>query len=109
MNKKVCIHWNDCEKCNAGIEWGKLKKNVKNCFGKIDPECDKYQRFTTEEILEIERKDKETTILLRRVMVDKISSCCDAPIDESRVIKSGKYKGHGGRYCSKCGKCIYFV
>jgi len=35
-----------------------------------------------------------------------ISPCCKAPIDESKVIPRGKYKGHGPRYCSKCRKCV---
>jgi hypothetical protein len=37
------------------------------------------------------------------------SPCCSAPIDESRVIKSGRHKGHGGRFCSQCGKVVFWV
>jgi hypothetical protein len=38
-----------------------------------------------------------------------LSPCCEAPIDESRVIRDGCYKGHGPRFCSKCGELVYMV
>lgn len=37
------------------------------------------------------------------------SSCCGAPIDTSHVIPSGRHMGHGPRYCSKCGRCLFMV
>lgn len=37
------------------------------------------------------------------------SACCGAEIDDSHVIQSGRYKGHGARFCSKCGKVAYIV
>jgi hypothetical protein len=39
----------------------------------------------------------------------KLSSCCNAPYDESHVIKEGRHKGHGIRYCSKCGRPLFMV
>ena len=42
-------------------------------------------------------------------MMKDISPCCDAPLDKSRVITSGRYKGHGPRFCSKCKNVVYFV
>jgi hypothetical protein len=42
-------------------------------------------------------------------MKRNVSSCCEAPIDESQVITEGQFKGHGPRYCSKCKRCVYMV
>lgn len=38
-----------------------------------------------------------------------VSPCCNAPIDSSRVITSGRHRGHGPRICSKCKKLLFFV
>jgi hypothetical protein len=38
-----------------------------------------------------------------------VSACCEAPIDESRVITSGRHKGHGPRICSRCWKIVFMV
>jgi hypothetical protein len=38
-----------------------------------------------------------------------LSSCCEAPFDTSQVIKGGKYKNHGPRFCSKCRKLCFMV
>jgi len=37
------------------------------------------------------------------------SPCCDAPLDQSRVVPTGRYKGHGPRLCSKCGVEVFRV
>lgn len=37
------------------------------------------------------------------------SVCCGAELDCSHVIPGGPHKGHGPRYCSKCGKVVYIV
>jgi hypothetical protein len=41
------------------------------------------------------------------LMARGLSGCCEAPLDESRVIATGRYKGHGPRCCSKCGKVVF--
>jgi hypothetical protein len=38
-----------------------------------------------------------------------ISTCRKAPIDESHVIKTGRHKNHGPRFCSKCKRCVFMV
>lgn len=35
-----------------------------------------------------------------------VSPCCEAPLDLSHVIKSGRYKGHGKRFCSQCRRWV---
>lgn len=39
----------------------------------------------------------------------KISTCCRAPYDMSRVIQSGPHKGHGHYLCSICKKSQFQV
>lgn len=111
MNRNVCRHWNGRENdtCGAGVDWREVFENAARCIGNSELKCDKYSTFTDEEWKEIQRKEKETTEEFAKMMKTKLSSCCCAPIDESRVIRTGRHKGHGGRYCSKCKKCLYFV
>lgn len=60
--------------------------------------------------LKKQRDSKEEKEKMLDTISNKNSSaCCNAPIDYSRVIKTGRHKGHGGRYCSKCGKCVFWV
>lgn len=35
--------------------------------------------------------------------------CCNAPIDTSHVIREGRNKNHGPRFCSKCKKLLFMV
>lgn len=67
--------------------------------------CPSYSPLTAEEIAERDAADKRSMDLLRQ----GLSSCCEAPIDESRVIREGRHKGHGPRYCGKCGRCVFVV
>lgn len=46
---------------------------------------------------------------INKIFGEKLSSCCNAAIDKSHVITSGRHKGHGPRYCSKCGRCLFMV
>ena len=39
----------------------------------------------------------------------KLTYCCRAKIDESQVVKSGRNKNHGPRYCSRCRKFLFIV
>lgn len=78
------------------------------CMRKYNPggaTCDKQEFPTPEELAVQEAKDERTTDLMRR----GLSSCCESPIDESRVIREGRHKGHGPRFCSKCGRCVLVV
>ncbi len=38
-----------------------------------------------------------------------VSPCCQAEINDSAVIKNGRHKGHGRRYCRACGNEVYRV
>ena len=78
------------------------------CIAKYNPGgavCEKREEYTDEELAEQEASMKRKHDL----MAKGLSDCCEAPIDRSRVIESGRYKGHGPRYCSKCGKCLLIV
>ena len=56
--------------------------------------CEKFRAHTDEEIDAEEAKIEESLAKLMR----GVSQCCEAPIDESQVITSGPYKGHGPRF-----------
>jgi hypothetical protein len=111
-------------KCKAGVSYYELAKidelgrtgcALRNpCGGKrmgsIDNGedvqfCKKYEALTEKEI-QAELDDHERTM---RLMMEGLSSCCEAPIDESQVIAEGQHKGHGPRFCSKCKKLAYMV
>ena len=109
-------------KCKAGVEYYALVDIEKNgrqgcalrlpCHGDtgetrgipVSP-CDKYEPLTEEMIAEHEKDVQRTIDCLRA----DVSSCCEAPIDKSQVIKDGKHKNHGPRFCSKCKKMVYMV
>lgn len=78
------------------------------CLGKYNlggATCPKLELPTAQEVESEEAASKRSMDLLRR----GLSSCCEAAIDESRVIRDGRHKGHGPRFCSKCGKCLFIV
>ena len=58
------------------------------------------------------------------LMLKGLSSCCEAPLDTSKVINSdqlknhgtlfwvinsGQFKNHGPRFCSKCKRLCFVV
>lgn len=67
--------------------------------------CDKYEPYTAKELLEQEKEFDRVMDCMKR----QVSECCESPYDEHQVIKEGEYKGHGTRYCSKCGKPLFRV
>jgi hypothetical protein len=76
------------------------------CFGDDGAApCEKYSTFTEEEVAAQEAEDARHLDCMRR----GVSSCCGTPIDKRTVITSGRYKGHGPRYCSTCGKLLFMV
>jgi hypothetical protein len=78
------------------------------CLGKFNhggATCPRYEPFTPEEVAASQAAHRRTMDLMER----GLSSCCEAPIDESRVIRRGRHEGHGPRYCSKCGRCVFIV
>lgn len=67
--------------------------------------CDKIRLPTLDEITQGEKEMEEALEDLRLGR----SHCCKAPLDERSVITSGRHKGHGARYCSKCGRVAFLV
>jgi len=53
--------------------------------------------------------EDERRARMLRLMSEGKSACCEAPLDTSRVITSGCHKGHGPRFCSKCGALSFMV
>lgn len=78
------------------------------CLGKYNlggATCPKRELPSPEEVEAEEAASRRSMDLLNR----GLSSCCEAPIDERAVIREGRHKGHGPRYCSKCGNCVFIV
>lgn len=110
MNKNICRHYKGImnKECKAGLNWKKSFDNARNCIGKENG-CNIYERFTCKELQE---QQKELDIYVEKFKKQTktgLSMCCEAPIDTSHVIQSGRHKGHGARYCSKCKKCLFMV
>jgi len=104
--KKIrCRHFNGIqnEKCEAGLEYPDPRELP--CLKEGNAVCEKYSSFTAEELAEQEKEFKRQMDLL----MQGLSSCCEAPIDTTQVIQSGRYKGHGPRICSKCRKLVFRV
>ena len=112
MNEHGCKYWTGIinDKCEFGIKWREELKNARTCIGKDDGiKCNNFTLRTPEEIKEEQNKIDKAVAKSVKMLKTKKSDCCNAPIDESRVIKKGRHKGHGGRYCSKCKRCLYWV
>lgn len=95
--------------CNAGRNSRDMSADTDDglrhsCFGETD-KCELYNPFSQEEQTQREAEHERRCELLR----NGLSPCCEAPVDESQVITSGRFKGHGSRYCSKCRKLLYTV
>lgn len=123
---KVCRHRGGLSRdiCEANVRYDEVSRRAElgdlGCFcrlpcmgkepgtednGQIVQPCEQYESTPREDIEQAER-DMERAIEL---MKKGLSSCCEATIDESHVIREGEHKGHGPRYCSECGKVAYMV
>lgn len=106
-----CKHFDGITKgtCRAGVVFDTLPYPGLPCverFRRPDiGDCEKREMPTAEEIAASEAEDARIDDCLAR----GVSACCDAPLDDSRVIREGRHRGHGGRYCSKCGKVAFWV
>lgn len=102
-----CRHYNGImtrditrrETCKAGVRYDSVEVKQERGLSKYPctkgaGSCPSYEPHTPEEIAAEEER-------FRRVM-NNLSPCCGEPVDESQVIKSGRYKGSGMRYCPKC-------
>lgn len=105
-----CKHFNGITHgtCRAGVPYDSLPSNSLPCierFRQPGTDCEKREMPTAEEIAASEAEDARIADCLRR----GVSECCEAPLDDSRVIREGRHRGHGGRYCSKCGRCVMWA
>lgn len=122
MGKKKatkCVHFTGVqnETCEAGVRYrdvagGRSHLAVLPCLPPMPhkahetPATCASKRLPTEaEIAASEAEFEQAMERLRR----GVSSCCEAEIDESQVITSGRHKGHGPRYCTACRKLVFMV
>ena len=111
--RRTCRHFNGIlnDACKAGVRYQDVEKADKGphphpCASNNEHgHCSLFEARTDADIDERERSITRSLELTRR----GLSSCCEAPLDESQVITSGRFKGHGPRFCSKCGKCVFMV
>lgn len=93
-----------------------MEKPRYNAGGHVDPhgEYDETGRlvYSNERIEKMEKTKKYTVIVDMdeyEMLLSGKSNCCGAAIDTQHTIKSGKHKGHGPRFCGKCGKLLFMV
>jgi hypothetical protein len=110
----TCAHFSGLldKRCRAGVAYAQVRSRAGGhlaiaCFGDVAcrPVCAHYRPPTAEEL---EQKDRES----RRIcdLHDRgLSACCEAPLDESLVIRDGPYEGHGPRHCTACRKIAFTV
>lgn len=95
------------KQCHAGVAYDAVRDQqgrnaywpclVQPCGTSARTTCSLRRSKTSEEIAAQQAEIEATT---KKLFVDKLSLCCDAPFDESKVND----RGGGWRYCSKCGK-----
>ena len=109
--KGQCIHFNGIQSkvCEAGVRYEftrSLNDGGLPCLPKCGRcSCARLQHPTEEQV-----KQSESEMLFKLDKVAKgISPCCEASLDTSQVIQTGRHKGHGPRFCSKCGKFVMIV
>ncbi len=112
------------ETCKAGVDYYALARIAQlgrdgcacrlPCQGGKDKDertglqifpCEKYEVHTEDEVQEMVREMEHCLDCMTR----GVSSCCEAEIDKSHLIKEGPHKGHGRAFCSKCQKCVYVI
>ena len=106
LDENRCKHFSGIQHktCRAGIAYTlPIVESSWSCYGRSP--CPGYALYTAEEIAAKEAESERFITLLDQ----GLSACCEAPLDKSRVIPSGKYKGHGPRLCSKCGEVVFIV
>lgn len=65
--------------------------------------CPSYLEPTPEEIA----ADRAKIDAFVASLGANVSPCCKAAIDDSHVVKAGRYKGSGPRYCASCKKLLF--
>lgn len=93
--------------CRAGIvlkSW-RDQGTTLPCADPLRTDCALREEPSEEDLRHVAARaaDQEADTQRRLALLDQgLSFCCEAPLDERQVITSGKYKGHGPRFCSKC-------
>lgn len=113
MLRNSCIYFREPgnDLCEKGLNYAEEQGGMRGCLMKCNGEnnqCKSHTILSDEEFKRHEEnvnKQIEETI---KMFKTKLSKCCNAAIDESQVIKEGRHKGHGGRFCSKCKKLLFW-
>ena len=119
INRGGCKHWTGMARtlyarseCLAGVRYGDARHGTAllPCLpGNDHSSCTSFEMVTDEEA---EQAKRDRAVQIERYLQCRkadVSPCCEAPIDRSQVIKTGRYKGHGPHLCSKCKKMVYWV
>lgn len=102
------------DECAKGIAYGAVMGNAPYSISCIRdehwraggcPGCDAYEAMTEAQVAAKEAARERSM----RLLANNLSSCCEAEIDASQVIPSGRHKGHGPRFCSKCRRVVLWV
>ena len=114
-----CVHFTGLQHrtCKADVEYASVEVKADPSTGVLyslpcltdhNPGCASCakQHLPTEQEL---AEDKAAIKRRYELLGQGIAPCCNVPIDTSQVINSGKYVGHGPRYCSKCRKLLFTV
>jgi hypothetical protein len=109
--QKCCRHFRGIQHatCQAGVNYIDLHRQhapdyVSPCFGDGSC-CPQYSPNTPEEMAEQDAAYDQAVARIKQ----GLSPCCGAEIDDSNVAESGRRKGHGPRYCSRCKKVAFIV
>ncbi len=106
-----CVHFtgiaNKC--CGAGIQYADVTRGRSSpCLAQYNPDgltCDRLEWPSPEQVAawraHVDRRND--------LRAQGLSGCCEAPFDESAVIKEGRHKGHGTYRCSRCGQVAFVV
>jgi hypothetical protein len=106
---RTCKHFTGVgnDLCKKGHAYDLIRPRVLDvCLRKTGAEhCADHELPTPEEVA----ADIAETDAILKAIDDGISPCCQAPLDESQVITSGRFKDHGPRFCSKCKQTVFVV
>ena len=115
--KIVCKHFNGImnDACSAGVNNlsvrdVRFKPYRYPCWGEgRDDICPKRVMPSEADLAVWHEQDARADAIVKAMLGGKLSPCCKAKLDESRVVKKGALRGRGPRYCSKCGKLVCIV
>lgn len=97
--------------CKAGVRYDSFAVGAKPCLPVSFPDrpcgqsCAKFEAVTPEDVAAREAQVAQSMERMRQ----NLSTCCAAPIDDSQLIKSGRYKGSGWLFCTQCKKAYAHV